>query len=496
MYGERARSSPQERILDGVCLRGIFGKRVAEQKPNTPEPRCAIPPILPDPAPQPECSKARANYSQRWSLSGLFRTGCPVVGLYQLHPMRLGTVRVTPAGQRASGAAGQSRQPAGRQRVESDEIRQLDLLPRSPAAPRSRLPVLDQRSRGTQFIGLEVHSVLNTPAATRMGFWSINPYVGCEFGCIYCYARDTHRWTVERAVNPKGGKAVEINDNQGIADGELGTKTSTLPPYRPSALPPEEAFEKEILVKSDVAEVLARTLNPAKVAGDPLVIGTATDPYQPAERRFRLTRRILEVLRSYQELSIEIITKSPLVTRDIDLLQAISQSNDVSVNISLATADPRLARRLELRSPIPAARLRALRRLTAAGIHAGLIIAPIIPGITDDWAGLARLMEAAKEAGARYVIGSALRLGPAARHRFLPFLEREFPDLYQRYRRHYAGSDLASRSYQDALTRRLNALRQTFGFAGDEASSRRRRRLELAHARSAQVPQQEQPVLL
>jgi DNA repair photolyase len=105
-------------------------------------------------------------------------------------------------------------------------------------------------------------------------------------------------------------------------------------------------------------------------------------------------------------------------------------------------------------------------------------------------------MEAAKEAGARYVIGSALRLGPAARHRFLPFLEREFPDLYQRYRRHYATSDLANRSYQDALTRRLDALRQAFGFAGDEASSRRRRRLEMAEAKSARTPLPEQATLL
>jgi DNA repair photolyase len=332
------------------------------------------------------------------------------------------------------------------------------------------LPLLDERTRGTRFIGLSVQSVLNTPTATHMGFWSINPYVGCEFGCTYCYARDTHRWVVERAVSGKGGD-------------------------RLTALPPEEAFEKEILVKSDVAGVLARTLNPAKLAGNPLVIGTATDPYQPAERRFRLTRKILEVLRSYHGLSIEIITKSPLVTRDLDLLQAISRENELSINISLATADPRLARRLELRSPIPAARLRALRRLRAGGVHAGLIIAPIIPGITDDWPGLARLMEAAKEAGACYVIGSALRLGPAARHRFLPVLEREFPELYERYRRHYAASDMTSRSYQDALTRRLNALRQAFGFAGDEASSRRRRRLEMSQAPIAPVASTHQAVL-
>ena len=242
--------------------------------------------------------------------------------------------------------------------------------------------------------------------------------------------------------------------------------------------------------------MLARTLSPARLAGHPLVIGTATDPYQPAERRFRLTRRILEVLQSYHGLTIEIITKSPLVTRDLDLLQALSRHNEVNVNISLATADPRLARRLELRSPVPAARLRALRRLTAGGIYAGLIVAPIIPGITDDWAGLARLMEAAKEAGARYVIGSALRLGPAARHRFLPVLEREFPELYERYRRHYATSDMSSRNYQDALTRRLSALRQAFGFAGDEASSRRRRRLEDAGRPTEATDSAEQAVLL
>ena len=363
-------------------------------------------------------------------------------------------MRVMEAGQQSSRAAGQI------------ELPDLGCEP-PPRHPTSPLPVLDTRARGTRFIQLSVRSVLNTPASTHMGFWSINPYVGCEFGCTYCYARDTHRWVMERADNRP-------------ADG----------------LPAWEAFEKEILVKSGVAEVLGRTLKPARLAGQSLVIGTATDPYQPAERRFRLTRRILEVLRSYHGLSIEIITKSPLVTRDLDLLQALSQQNEVNVNISLATADPRLARRLELRSPVPAARLRALRRLTQGGVYAGLIVAPIIPGITDDWAGLARLMEAAKEAGARYVIGSALRLGPAARRRFLPVLEREFPALYERYRRHYAGSDMASRSYQDALTRRLNALRQAYGFAGDEASKRRRQRLEAAEHSGKVVDAAEQSVLL
>ena len=371
---------------------------------------------------------------------------------------------------------------------------QLDLLSTQSATTSTSvsLPVLDERSRGTRFIRLPVQSVLNAPASTKMEFWSINPYVGCEFGCTYCYARDTHRWTVERAVGRSGGQAVRRETEPTEMDAEAG---QSLPPYRPSALPPEEAFEKEILVKTDVAEVLARTLKPARLAGHSLVIGTATDPYQPAERQFQLTRRILEVLRSFHGLSIGIITKSSLVTRDLDLLQELSARHEVTVNISLATADARLARLLELRSPVPAARLRALRRLIDGGIHAGLLVAPIIPGVTDDWTGLARLMEAAKEAGARYVVGSALRLGPAARHRFLPFLTREFPELAERYQRHYAGKDHVSQSYQDALTRRLRLLQQAHGFPVDEGM-RRRRQLEGRAPREVVTAASKQQVLL
>jgi DNA repair photolyase len=371
--------------------------------------------------------------------------------------MWMGTVRVKKE-RRGSMPAGQmltrGKPDCPTQTELSDLISQVPVRPRGPATP---LPILDERSsRGAKFIGLSVRSVLNTPASTGMDFWSINPYVGCEFGCTYCYARDTHRWAMERSKKE---------------DDVASDRLSARPPVR---LPPEEAFEKEILVKTDVAGVLARTLNPARLAGQSLVIGTATDPYQPAERQFRLTRQILEVLRSYHGLSIEIITKSSLVTRDLDLLQALSARNQVTVNISLATADARLARLLELRSPVPAARLRALRRLIEGGVYAGLLVAPIIPGVTDDWPGLARLMEAAQEAGARYVVGSALRLGPAARHRFLPFLTQEFPALAERYRRHYADKDYVSQEYQDALTRRLRLLKQTYGFPIDENMRRRR----------------------
>jgi DNA repair photolyase len=425
-------------------------------------------------------------------LSRLCWTGGAFVRLHGLRAVWMGTVRVKPQ-RRGSGAAGQL--PSGEGASFAAQIELSELTSQAPAPPRrpaAPLPVLDERSsRGARFIGFPVSSVLNTPASTGMDFWSINPYVGCEFGCTYCYARDTHRWAMERRGS---GAAGQTSSNS--TPGELGESEQTVPlPRRPAALPPEEAFEKEILVKTDVAQVLARTLNPTRLAGHSLVIGTATDPYQPAERQFRLTRQILEVLRSYHGLSIEIITKSSLVTRDLDLLQALSARNEVTVNISLATADPRLARLLELRSPVPAARLRALRRLIEGGVYAGLLVAPIIPGVTDDWPGLARLMEAAKEAGARYVVGAALRLGPAARHRFLPFLTQEFPALAERYRRHYAGKDYVSRDYQDALTRRLRLLKQTYGFPIDD-NMRRRRQLEGREPRQQTSRSVQQPVLL
>jgi DNA repair photolyase len=272
-----------------------------------------------------------------------------------------------------------------------------------------------------------------------MPFWSLNPYVGCEFGCSYCYARDTHRWVTER--------------NEGRSD--------------PS---PADAFERRILVKTEVAEVVARTLDPKRVGSTALAIGTATDPYQPAERRFRLTRRVLQALLLHRGLTISITTKSSLVARDIDVLTALAARHDLSINLSLATVDPVLLRRLEPRTPLPRARLRALASLTRAGLNAGILIAPILPGLTDGWASLAAVMEAAKAAGARHVVGFALRLGPAARARFLPLLQREFPDLAARYAQHYEGRTNASRAYTRALARRIRLLREAYGMITNDHS--------------------------
>jgi DNA repair photolyase len=321
-------------------------------------------------------------------------------------------------------------------------------LPLLPAA--SEWKLLDERERGTAFISIASRAVLNSPATTRMDFWSVNPYVGCEFGCTYCYARDTHRYAVER----EAARAREDGTDSPIAALER--------------LPPWLAFERRILVKRGAGITLAQTLDPARLEGSTLTIGTATDPYQPAERRFRITREILEALTAYRGLAIHVITKSPLVLRDIDLLRRLAERGSLRVNISLITLDARLARRLETRSPVPSARIRALERLGAAGIPTGLFIAPVLPGITDGLDALDRLFAAARRAGAEYVMGSPLRLGPAARARFLPHLELEFPRLAARYRRHYARAVAAPAEYRQALAERVGALRARHGFAPGE----------------------------
>ena len=315
--------------------------------------------------------------------------------------------------------------------------------------PSAELPVLDQRSRGTRFLSLPVRRVLNPPASTHMQFWSLNPYIGCEFGCSYCYARQTHAWTMERANH---------------SDGQLS---------------PHQSFERNILVKHTAPEVLLRTLDPQRLGSTALVIGTATDPYQPAERKFRLTRRLLETLLHHQGMRLGIITKSPLIARDADLLKALSQRHELAVHLSIASTDPELLRRLEARTPHPQARFRALARLTSAGINAGVLIAPIIPGISDSYPALAAVMEAAREAGARWVAGEALRLGHAARTGFLPLLRREFPELVARYEQRYGRSQRAGADYEKALTRRLVTLQQAFGFPVHEGM---RRKAEVSEA--------------
>lgn len=315
------------------------------------------------------------------------------------------------------------------------------------AATERRLPVLnvlDQVARGADYRSLPVKSAMNSPAATHMGFWSINPYIGCEFGCTYCYARDTHRYTVERAT-----REARVQGNADLA--------AALSRNEPAA-----SFERHILVKDGLAGVLSRTLQPALVGHTAIVIGTATDPWQPAERRFGVTRSVLTALLGFSGLTIGMITKSPLIARDLPILQQLAERHRVKVHISLATDDRDLIRRLEARSPAPAARLRALEVLCRAGLDAGLLVAPIVPLITDSADQLRRLFTKAVAAGARRVHGQPLRLAPAARRVFLAQLRREFPDMVARYERHYGASATAAAAYRDGLRNRLRALREEF----------------------------------
>ena len=323
-----------------------------------------------------------------------------------------------------------------------------------PPLPRLRLGalrmnrvLLDQRQRGTRFVHLPIRSILNSPQQTGMGFWSVNPYVGCEFGCTYCYARFAHRYVVERG----GGETA-------WADGE---------------------FERQVFVKNEAPDVLALTLKPSRLGDAAIVIGTATDPYQPAERRFLLTRRILERLAQFHGLNVSLITKSSLVTRDLDVLARLAERGRVTVYCSLISMDVPLIRRLEARSPMPQVRLKTLEKLVRGGIHGGVMIAPVLPGITDGVPQLRALMRAARAAGAAFVHASPLRLYPAVRSMFLPLVARHFPVLLPRYERAFDAHGVVRDEYADALERRVARLQREIGFptwAEDEAARGRYRR--------------------
>jgi DNA repair photolyase len=280
-----------------------------------------------------------------------------------------------------------------------------------------------------------------------MDYWSLNPYVGCEFGCSYCYARYTHRYVVERAHDAGKLTDAEFSDYRGAHGWE--------------------AFERRIFVKEQVVGALDADLRRVP-AGACIVIGTATDPYQPAERQFRLTRAVLQRLTRCEGLSIGIITKSPLIARDCDLLLKLQIRNELQIHVSLITADATLARKLEARSPVPGARLRALKKLVDAGVNAGLIVAPVLPGITDDLAHLDELFAAAKLAGARFIHAGALRLYPAVRDRFMQVLAEHFPELIARYEKAYARQQGAPREYANALARRVKKLQQKHRFTKNE----------------------------
>lgn len=317
---------------------------------------------------------------------------------------------------------------------------QPSLLPADASAPR-RFPA--PSALGTQkdirYFGSHARGVLNGPETTGMQFWSINPYVGCAFGCAYCYARYTHRHVTERAVTELG------------KDDEASQSLLELPEWL--------AFERRIFVKRNAAAVLRRQLDSrgSRIArflgGETLLIGSATDPYQPAERRYRITREVLDVLAMHRGLRVVITTKSPLVVRDIDVLSRVASRSRLTVHVSLITTDRALARRIEPRAPTPDARLRAMQRLSEAGIDVGVNVMPILPGISDGPEMLRTLLRRVANAGVSHVHACALRLQPAARTRYLPFIAAEFPTLATRYHMAFAEDDHMSERYTTGLLR-------------------------------------------
>ncbi|MGH9519015.1 MAG: radical SAM protein [Terriglobales bacterium] len=276
------------------------------------------------------------------------------------------------------------------------------------------------------FTELPIRSILNRCTSSRVPFaWTINPYRGCEFGCQYCYARYTHEFMELR---------------------------------RP------EDFERHIFVKQNAAARLRRELKRVK-PDEEIALGTATDPYQPAERRFGVTRSLLEVFAEFRGLRLGLITKSDLIARDRDLLAELAARHRLRIRITVTTTDIALARALEPRAPRPDLRLAAAATLAAAGLDVGIMCAPVLPAITDSRAALTAVAHAARAAGARTFAASPLFLQPCAQAQYFPFLERAFPQLVARYRRAYSHTAYLPAAYRQALQSRVWAIRAEIGLA-------------------------------
>jgi DNA repair photolyase len=275
-----------------------------------------------------------------------------------------------------------------------------------------------------EYFSLPTRTVLNRCTSSRVPFtWTINPYRGCEFACKYCYARYTHEF-------------MEMHD--GVD------------------------FERKIYVKQQTAWLLRQELKKVK-RGEEIAIGTATDPYQPAEKRFEVTRGILEELAQHHGLQIGIVSKSDLMCRDTDLLRKIGENNSLYVNVTITTTSTRLARILEPRAPRPDLRLKAVRTLREAGIKAGVICAPVLPGITDAPAALDALVRATKEAGGRYIYANPLFLKPCSAKVFLPFLEKEFPHLMAEYQKRFQDKAFLGKAYAKRISELMAVLRKKHG---------------------------------
>jgi DNA repair photolyase len=293
-----------------------------------------------------------------------------------------------------------------------------------------------------EYFSLPAQSLLNKCDAPRMPFtWTINPYRGCEFACKYCYARYTHEF-------------MEMRDGL--------------------------EFERKIYVKQNAGWLLRRDLKKVK-RGQSIAIGTATDPYQPAERRFGMTRAILEELANHSGFDISIISKSNMILRDLELFQKISEQNALSINLTVTATDVELARLLEPRAPRPDLRLAAVRKFNDAGLRAGVAIAPVLPAITDSPKQLDALVKAAAEAKAQWIFANPLFLKPCSEKVFMPFLAEQFPALVESYKQRYAKSAFLPVAYKKQISTLVRNLKSKYGIPDmrtDSSAAPRRDRQE------------------
>jgi DNA repair photolyase len=284
-------------------------------------------------------------------------------------------------------------------------------------------PLLEAKQR-VEYFHLPSRSFLTRCDSPRLPFrWTINPYRGCEFGCRYCYARYAHEF-------------MELREP---AD-----------------------FERKIFAKQFNEAAFREELRRVP-QGESIALGTATDPYQPAERRFLVTRAVLRVFAGTAGYRLGITTKSNLIARDIDLLKEIARRHYLTVHVTVTTVDRELARLLEPLAPRPDLRLAAVRTLSGAGLRAIVFCAPILPLINDAEASLDALAQAAARAGASGFAGNVLFLKPCAREVFLPFLEERFPALVRRYRERFALGAYLRGDYPERVHERIRRVLQRYG---------------------------------
>jgi DNA repair photolyase len=280
---------------------------------------------------------------------------------------------------------------------------------------------------GVRFHEVEARSALNRVPGRSLPFnWTVNPYRGCSHACAYCFARPTHRY-------------LDLNAR--------------------------EDFEREIVVKVNVPERLRAELRRPTWKGEMVALGTNTDPYQWVEGRYGLTRAIWEVMIEARNPA-SVLTKSPLLVRDIDLFKELNEVAGFQASLSIPTLDEKAWRSTEPRTPHPRKRIEAVAELSRAGVPVGVLIAPLMPGINDSPAQVERILELCAEAGADSIGGLGLHLKGEVREIFLDWLRSQRPDLVAHYEELYADGAFLPRGERDRIVRMLASGRRRVGVAG------------------------------